>query len=59
MVRKYLLTDREREIIDYYLNQGIMLDGFRELKHILNKMDLGVVNGDRELIRRFKDKATA
>lgn len=56
MVRKYLLTAREREIINFYLETGKQLDGFRELKHILENMDLAIVNGDRELITKFIKK---
>lgn len=53
MVRRYLLTEREKEIIQFYLDTGKQLDGFRELKHILHTMDLTILNGDRELISRF------
>ena len=57
MVRMYLLTEREKEIINFYLETGRQLDGFRELKHILSTMDLAVVNGDRDLITRFIEKS--
>jgi len=53
----YLLTEREKEIINFYLETGRQLDGFRELKHILSTMDLAVVNGDRDLITRFIEKS--
>jgi hypothetical protein len=58
MVRKYILTDREKEIITFYLETGRMLDGYRELKHILQNMDIAVIDEDRILIRNFLDRSS-
>jgi len=58
MVRSYVLTDRERKIIQAYLDQGLKLDGFRELKHTVTQLDLSLVDDDLALIRRFIKEAT-
>jgi len=57
MVRSYVLTDREKEIIRVYLDQGLKLDGYRELKHYVGQLDVSQIEGDLELIKRFKEKA--
>ena len=56
MVRYYLLTGREREILMAFLDRGLRLEGYRELKHLLNKMDIIHIDEDRELVKRFLDK---
>jgi len=58
MVRSYVLTDRERKIIQVYLDQGLKLDGYRELKHIVAQLDLSFLDDDMQLIRRFLNEAT-
>jgi hypothetical protein len=56
MVRYYILTEREREIIRAYLDKGLKLEGFRVLSHLLGKMDLSQIEKDQELVRAFLDK---
>lgn len=53
MVRSYVLTDRERDIITFYLEQGRKLNGYREVKHALNNLDLSRLKEDLELIKKF------
>ena len=53
MVRSYILTDREREIIKVYMDQGLKLDGHRELKHFISRIDLKRLEEDLELIKKF------
>ena len=56
MVRSYILTEREREILRAYLDQGLRLEGFRELKFHLSHLDLNIIEKDRELVVKFLDK---
>ena len=58
MVRYYILTEREREIIRTYLDQGLKLEGFRVLAHLLGKMDLTRIKEDQDLVRAFLNKET-
>jgi len=37
MVRGYILTSREREILERFLNDGEKLNGFSQLLHYLRK----------------------
>lgn len=56
MVRAYILTDREREIIKFYLEQGLRLDQFRTLKTLVNQLDLKRLDEDLKLIKLFRQK---
>ena len=53
MVRKHILTDRERRIVKAYLNDKTMLEDFRVLKHFIRSLDLSRLREDLELIERF------
>jgi len=53
MVRSYILTDREREIIRFYLSQEKALNGYRELKHLVSGLELKRLEEDLSLIREF------
>lgn len=53
MVRSYILTDRERDIIEFQMETNKMLNGYRELKHAINKLDLSKLRADLELIEKF------
>ena len=57
MVRSYILTDREKQIIQVYLDQGLKLEGYRELKHTVSQLDLSHLDDDLSLIRRFMEEA--
>jgi hypothetical protein len=61
MVRSYILTDREREIIKFYLENGRSLNGFRELKFLTKGLDINRLKEDLELIEKFlgEEKASA
>ena len=50
-MREYILTDRERRIIDEVL-KGERPDGFRVLKHIIDRA-LPRLEEDQELIKKF------
>jgi len=56
-MRKRILTDNEREIIEAYLNDGTKLEGFRTLKFRVNHVgDKSKILNDLELINKFKNK---
>ena len=55
-MRSYVLTDRERAIINEYIETGKRLDGFRQLKSVLHSLDLQQVETDMKLIKTFKAK---
>ena len=58
MVRSYILTDREREILKLYITQSqLKLNGYRELKHLIGKLDIKRLEEDLALIKRFLEKA--
>ena len=56
MVRFYLLTERERNILSFFLDQDQKLEGFRELKHAIIQMEGSRVAEDLQLIKEFKEK---
>jgi len=56
MVRTYILTDREREIVKDHLEQGRRLEGFGELKHYTAQLDLKRLEEDLKLIKLFRQK---
>jgi len=55
-MREYILTDKERKIIEQYLDTGLKLNGWNtlmwRLKRILPRLEV-----DLELLQRFKEKA--
>jgi histidinol phosphatase-like enzyme len=57
MVRTYILTERERQIIKRYLETGEKLDGFSALLHYL-RTSTEARKADAELIERFLAKAS-
>jgi hypothetical protein len=59
MVRAYILTDREREIIKFYIEKGLRLDQFRTLKTLVNQLDLKRLDEDLKLIKLFRQKGEA
>ena len=59
MVRTYILTDHEKKILEYYLSQGLQLNGFRQLKKLILDLNIGRLREDLELIERFLEKSEA
>ena len=55
-MRKYILTERDRQIMRTSINEGVELDGFRDLKWRLKTLDLSIIETDLELIRQFREK---
>ena len=49
MVRAYILTEREREILERFVKKGEKLDGFTVLIHYLKKAQ-NQLTADLELI---------
>ncbi len=58
MVRTYILTQREREILRFHLEHGAKLEGHRELKHALRNLNLNQIKQDLQLIEKFLEKTT-
>ena len=56
MVRNYIITDREREMLKEYFETGKKLNGFRELKHFIGNIDLRQIEEDLALIKEFLKK---
>lgn len=54
MVRTYILTDRERDIIKFFKETGRELSGYRELKHLITNLDLDRLIEDLETIKQFR-----
>lgn len=53
-MRNYILTPKEKEIIDAYLEQGIKLDGFSVLVHLCrNQQSISTIKEDLETIQKF------
>jgi hypothetical protein len=53
-MRKYLLTDFERQVINTYLDTGEKSEAYRVVKSRILKLDLDRIKEDLELIIRFK-----
>lgn len=53
MVRSYIVTDRERDIINFYLEHEKQLNGFRELKYFINQLDIDRLEEDLRLVKKF------
>jgi len=56
-MRQYLLTDKEREIISKFLEDGTRLEGFKVLLHRCRHMQ--TVKEDSKIIEHFLKKAIA
>ena len=56
-MRKYLLTENERQIIKKYLDTGLRLEGFQVLLHRCHHMQ--IIDSDLELIKEFLAKTRA
>lgn len=54
-MREYVLTDKEREIIEIYLKEGYNLNGFNVLK-LRMKRALPQLEEDLEVIKKFLEK---
>jgi len=55
MVREYILTPRERELLKRFLEKNEKLNGFSVLIHLLRK-NLGRLEEDLELIKKTLEK---
>jgi len=55
-MRAYILTENERDIIRYFLEQGIEVKGIGMLQHRIKK-NLPTINEDLEMIQYFKKKS--
>jgi hypothetical protein len=53
-MRKYLLTEQERAIINKYLKTGEKLENFKVLLHRCRHMK--TINEDLELIKKFLER---
>ncbi len=53
-LRTYILTEKEREIIETYLEKGLKLEGFNMLLHRCKQ--LKDIHQDLELIQKFLEK---
>jgi len=49
------LTERDRQIMRSGINEGVHLDGFRDLKCRVKTLDLSSIEADLNLIRRFRE----
>jgi len=56
-MRTYILTDREKEVIQTYLEKGLKLEGFNMLLHRCKQ--LKDIHQDLELIEQFLKKASS
>lgn len=53
-MRKYLLTEQERKIIQRYLDTGEKLEGFKTILHRCRNMQ--VIESDLKLIKQLLEK---
>jgi hypothetical protein len=53
-MREYLLTQKEKQIIKHYLENGEKLEGFRMLLSRCKKTE--AINKDLELVKQFLAK---
>ena len=49
-MRSYILTDHERETIKLYKDQGLKLNGFRQMRYEASKIDTAQLEEDLELL---------
>ena len=53
VMREYILTKQEREVINLYLEKNIKAEGYRVLRHRCSNLDKAKVRSDLELIEKF------
>jgi hypothetical protein len=59
-MKENILTKKEHEIIEEYMNKGTKLTGFRTLKTRANQLETKTkILQDIEKIKRFRDKANS
>ena len=58
-MRTYILTERDKQIIKRFLEEGLMLDGFRDLKWRVSNLSLDSLKSEIALIEAFKSKIVA
>ena len=56
-MRKYLLTDHERDMIQKYLDSGVKINGFAVLKHNISR-NIDKITDDFELMKKLLAKNT-
>jgi hypothetical protein len=56
-MKRYILTPKERQIIEQFLDNGLKLEGFRQLVYLARNANLDHLENDIELIRYFVQKA--
>ena len=57
-MREYILTEKDRKTIQFYLEQGLKLNGFGVLR-IRVRRAMPRLEEDMELLRRFNEKLKA
>ena len=55
-MRTYILTERDRQIIKQFLDESLMLDGFRDLKWRVTQQVMQGLKSDIKLLEAFKEK---
>jgi hypothetical protein len=55
MVRAYILTERERELLNRYVQNNEKLNGFSVLIHYLKKTEKPLIE-DAELVKKALEK---
>ena len=53
MVYFWSINERERDIIENYLEKGKKVEGFWELVQLLQSIDVRKMSKDKDLVRRF------
>jgi len=53
MVYFWSINDRERNIIENYVNKGKKVEGYWELVQLLQGIDVRNIGKDQDLVRRF------
>ena len=51
-MRKYILTDHERDMIQKYLDSGVKINGFAVLKHNISR-NIDKITDDFELMKKL------
>jgi hypothetical protein len=55
-MREYILTDREKAIIEKYLTTGEKLEGYRVLRHLCQRIQQTKIQEELKLIEKFLNK---
>ena len=55
MVRGYILTERERKIVNHYFKTGVKIESFNVLLHELRKAYPNI-KSDMELVEKLLEK---